>query len=1389
MTLVKRLSWLLITLALAAIALLGLARALTPAAAAPIPNPTTLRFGDYSTQSPISNIQPPALWASNPQHTIISETWVAEPISGVLLYTRVLQPDPALYPGQQFPAVVFVPGGLGDGAPTVDRPEYQGLAAKGFIVVAFNPPGRGTGQPGNLASGGVEDCNGFAGQNALKAIIEYTAALPNVDSDNIGVQTGSYGITMGAGALGRYPSLPVKYLVDMEGPSNNLISTFYYSPGGERNHLCGHWSVISDTSQANADWWIERESYRYIGDFQGYYLRAQAEFDHAQPTGVYTHTLEMNNTAVISGLPWVRINGLEMGNPISATYTVTQPLWLPGRLDDYPNLATNYIAAMARSFGAAVTPTWRTTLNLPHDVDRLDNGHTLITAGDLQQSKLLEVDAEGNVVALYIGELSFAHNADRLSDDHTLLSDTGADRVIELDEENRTVWSSDWITLNDGSVLDYPNDANWLPGDHLLITDRNNHRVIEIDRSGAVVWQYPPYSHTLTLLNGPHNADRLDNGNTIIADSNNNRIVEVSPAGAIVWQYPPTCLAHSHTPLLPHSHTSSPLDWPRDADRLPNGNTLITDSNNDRIVEVTPGGVVVWEYATGLSHPYDADRLDNGATLISDSGNGRVIEVDNTGDIVWQYPPAAPQIDPPILVSIVTHNEEPLSGAYPDFVNDEPAFWQHRNALVQFVDMLYANGVMFNYQSDWNFLRAVALYDTGTPGTNGKNVVRYIKEDLGFEVDPHAHETQYNYADVAYLIEALGVTPSHTVGGFRAEPPEDSKLEYLWQPITGAQYPTYTWQAEILWGGATLFHQNEESLWVSGVWKPQDKHHFLEHAAAAPLPYVGGYGRKCDPLIQKQQDGELEEDKIHTCTMFVGQNNLLLPGYIQSFEQQIQALDAAGNVRWMGLAEVINLWETEYGSEPNILPFLTPVAQGTIAGIVRDAGGGPIAGAQVRIYGAETYSDTTDAAGDYALYNVPVAAPRYILVASAGGYQTGQQGDVDAADGLTTTVNFTLTAGSSTSDTLEVRLGYLIHRELGPLLTPLPGALISPTLYPTEVLPYLEPGQYIESDDPDIAALAQSILDAVPPHLRTDSTYIAHQVYVWMVQNIEYDLVSNYPGDVTGGNWQTTYGGWGHSFADWAYTAREVLEEGRSICIENERLTTALLRALDIPARPAPQVAHPVTQWWVQLPGGSGFWANMDTALGRTAYVKNGDLWAFFPAAEEHTVGFWSPDADAPIHVDWWTDEPALWWEHYGGRRYYTDTAAGLAQAQTDLATFADTGVVTPGGIIPDQPHYWLYSRGFGVDLTNVPLQSSFVVSFALPTEAITYTQLLSITHWTNHPEWVVDTYTTTLRQPFDGAQDKAQGNAQSSAETGESLTWYVLEMWRRRIYLPLVLR
>ena len=283
---------------------------------------------------------------------------------------------------------------------------------------------------------------------------------------------------------------------------------------------------------------------------------------------------------------------------------------------------------------------------------------------------------------------------------------------------------------------------------------------------------------------------------------------------------------------------------------------------------------------------------------------------------------------PPIYVSIVTHNEEPLSGLYPDFVADEAAFWQHRAKVVEFARMLCEEGVEYNYQSDWNFLLAAAMYDTGTVSTNDKNFLRFLKDDLGFGIDPHAHESSYNMADVAYLIDSLGVETSNIAGGFLCFPPTSSKLEYLRDTLHGWEYE-FDWQAELLWGGATMLHQNEDSFWVSGVWKPQDNFHFLSHDNQAPLPYIGGFKPRwegLDSLLSRQAAGELNEGQIYTQTIMITQINLVSnPGSVDQYRQKI--IDYApytdsGLIQWVQLGEVIDIWHAEYGSRPALYSWI-----------------------------------------------------------------------------------------------------------------------------------------------------------------------------------------------------------------------------------------------------------------------------------------------------------------------------------------------------------------------------------------------------------------------------------------------------------------------------------
>lgn len=90
-----------------------------------------------------------------------------------------------------------------------------------------------------------------------------------------------------------------------------------------------------------------------------------------------------------------------------------------------------------------------------------------------------------------------------------------------------------------------------------------------------------------------HSPYRLSEwGTIIIADSENDRVVEYDlQSEEAVW-------THGGDDVLL---------WPRDADRFPNGNTLIVDSLHTRVIEVNPSGEIVWEYS-GVRLSYTADR-------------------------------------------------------------------------------------------------------------------------------------------------------------------------------------------------------------------------------------------------------------------------------------------------------------------------------------------------------------------------------------------------------------------------------------------------------------------------------------------------------------------------------------------------------------------------------------------------------------------------------------------------------------------------------------------------------------------------------------------------------------------------------------------------------------
>ncbi|MDI6792327.1 MAG: hypothetical protein QME81_05595 [bacterium] len=189
-------------------------------------------------------------------------------------------------------------------------------------------------------------------------------------------------------------------------------------------------------------------------------------------------------------------------------------------------------------------------------------------------------------------------------------------RVIEVNRGGNIVWDSREMGLE----FSFPLDADRLLEGTTLVAEFG--RVVEVNDAGDTVWELTgvlaPGDTEPTGLTTIADADRLENGNTLITESSRNKVIEVDKDGRVVWEY------------------SEGLYSPEDADRLGNGNTLIVDGKNNRVIEVTMEGEMRWQQ-TGLGHPRDADRLStNGNTLITDTDNKRIIEVDADNRIVWE---------------------------------------------------------------------------------------------------------------------------------------------------------------------------------------------------------------------------------------------------------------------------------------------------------------------------------------------------------------------------------------------------------------------------------------------------------------------------------------------------------------------------------------------------------------------------------------------------------------------------------------------------------------------------------------------------------------------------------------------------------------------------------
>ncbi len=269
---------------------------------------------------------------------------------------------------------------------------------------------------------------------------------------------------------------------------------------------------------------------------------------------------------------------------------------------------------------------------VPGEEPKTDSGNTLILVHEhvynskisdkrLIDDKIIEVDWEGNIVWEWRANEHF----DEFGFDET------AKNVLFRDPSLRGEAGGDWMHINSMSALGknhwYEEGDERFHPDNLIIDARNSNILAIISKeTGEVVWKLGPdfneneQTKKIGWIIGQHHLHMIpeglpgagdllvyDNGgqggygavnpasdhgvNNAVRDYS--RVLQFNPVTLeITWQYTPEEAGNAL--FTDASKFYSP--YISSAQRLPNGNTLITEGSDGRLIEVTPEHEIVWEY-------------------------------------------------------------------------------------------------------------------------------------------------------------------------------------------------------------------------------------------------------------------------------------------------------------------------------------------------------------------------------------------------------------------------------------------------------------------------------------------------------------------------------------------------------------------------------------------------------------------------------------------------------------------------------------------------------------------------------------------------------------------------------------------------------------------------
>jgi outer membrane protein assembly factor BamB len=233
-----------------------------------------------------------------------------------------------------------------------------------------------------------------------------------------------------------------------------------------------------------------------------------------------------------------------------------------------------------------------------------------------------------------------------------LIADRGNGRLLAVDRTGKVWWRFPTAAGAVPAGQTFAADDAFLSADGLsIVANDETHEVIDrIDiATGRITWQYGHYNRAGSgtgFLHTPDDAYPLANGNIVVADIENCRVLEISPTKRIVHQWGKTGVC---TPAAPATYGRPNGDTP-----LPDGGILITEITGSRVVRLAADGHVVFDIHVPVHYPSDAQLDSAGNVIVADYNNpGAVVKVSPTGRLLWRYAPTsgAGRLDYPSLAT------------------------------------------------------------------------------------------------------------------------------------------------------------------------------------------------------------------------------------------------------------------------------------------------------------------------------------------------------------------------------------------------------------------------------------------------------------------------------------------------------------------------------------------------------------------------------------------------------------------------------------------------------------------------------------------------------------------------------------------------------------------